>query len=211
MYAHKHIPRPSSSSRTQPLHPWFTSEAEHANGAWDADDRPQHARCDPAFVFPPVEECPSVACGGVGHECLNICGTHAHPTADVCGCAVLVRAIPRRFLRPRTQAVFASDMRRRAFGLLRARGSGSTILVKCSMDVAEVPRTAKDKLTGKLITKEQTTKPWIYYNEGGYLYSRTHAMRFKDSVEQRSYLKYASEQGHVELVYAGFDVLGSPP
>jgi DNA-directed RNA polymerase len=36
-------------------------------------------------------------------------------------------------------------------------------------------------------------------------------MRFKDSVEQKSYLKYASEQGHVELVYAGLDVLGSTP
>jgi DNA-directed RNA polymerase len=36
-------------------------------------------------------------------------------------------------------------------------------------------------------------------------------MRFKNSVEQRSYLKYASELGNVELVYAGLDVLGSTP
>ncbi|KAJ6526642.1 hypothetical protein DFH09DRAFT_1187655, partial [Mycena vulgaris] len=54
-------------------------------------------------------------------------------------------------------------------------------------------------------------KPWINYNEGGYLHSRSHVMRFKDSIEQRSYLKHASEQGHVELVYAGLDVLGSTP
>ncbi|KAJ7145775.1 hypothetical protein C8R44DRAFT_826911 [Mycena epipterygia] len=54
-------------------------------------------------------------------------------------------------------------------------------------------------------------KPWINYNEGGYLHSKSHVMRFKDSVEQRSYLKHASEQGQVELVYAGLDVLGSTP
>ncbi|KAJ7482195.1 DNA/RNA polymerase [Mycena galericulata] len=135
------------------------------------------------------------------------------------------------------------------------RSQVGAILVECLMDVAEVTRTAKDKLTGKLITEEQPAfhqsyeyfrgqklgvirlnpvvsarlskdpvpvhprhlpmlvkpKPWINYNEGGYLYSKTHVMRFKDSVEQRSYLKYASEQGHVELVYAGLDVLGSTP
>ncbi|KAJ7260885.1 hypothetical protein B0H12DRAFT_1106881 [Mycena haematopus] len=54
-------------------------------------------------------------------------------------------------------------------------------------------------------------KPWVNYNEGGYLYSKSNVMRFKDSIEQRTYLKYASEQGHVELVYAGLDVLGSTP
>ncbi len=37
------------------------------------------------------------------------------------------------------------------------------------------------------------------------------AMRYKDSVEQQSYMKRASEQGNVELVYAGLDVLGSTP
>jgi len=37
------------------------------------------------------------------------------------------------------------------------------------------------------------------------------AMRFKDSQEQQSYLKHASEQGNLELVYAGLDVLGSTP
>lgn len=36
-------------------------------------------------------------------------------------------------------------------------------------------------------------------------------MRFKDSVEQESYLKHASDLGNVELVYAGLDVLGSTP
>lgn len=36
-------------------------------------------------------------------------------------------------------------------------------------------------------------------------------MRFKDSIEQQSYLRHASELGNVELVYAGLDVLGSTP
>lgn len=36
-------------------------------------------------------------------------------------------------------------------------------------------------------------------------------MRFKDSQEQLSYLRHASEQGHLELIYAGLDVLGSTP
>ena len=36
-------------------------------------------------------------------------------------------------------------------------------------------------------------------------------MRFKDSQEQQTYLKHASEQGNLELIYAGLDVLGSTP
>lgn len=36
-------------------------------------------------------------------------------------------------------------------------------------------------------------------------------MRFKESLEQQSYLNHASELGNVELVYAGLDVLGSTP
>ena len=36
-------------------------------------------------------------------------------------------------------------------------------------------------------------------------------MRYKDSQEQRAYLKHAASKGHVELVFAGLDVLGSTP
>lgn len=36
-------------------------------------------------------------------------------------------------------------------------------------------------------------------------------MRFKDSQEQKAYLRHASQAGNVELVYAGLDVLGSTP
>ncbi|KAF7293147.1 DNA-directed RNA polymerase [Mycena chlorophos] len=54
-------------------------------------------------------------------------------------------------------------------------------------------------------------KPWIDFNKGGYLNAKNSAMRFKDSMEQRSYLKYAADNGHVELVFQGLDVLGSTP
>ncbi|KAH9986955.1 DNA/RNA polymerase [Russula vinacea] len=54
-------------------------------------------------------------------------------------------------------------------------------------------------------------KPWLNYNEGGYIYNKSQVMRFKDSQEQQQYLKHASSRGNVELVYAGLDVLGSTP
>ncbi|KAG6896061.1 hypothetical protein C0992_010594 [Termitomyces sp. T32_za158] len=54
-------------------------------------------------------------------------------------------------------------------------------------------------------------KPWLDYKTGGYLLSQSSAMRFKDSVEQQSYLKVASLKGNCELVFAGLDVLGSTP
>lgn len=36
-------------------------------------------------------------------------------------------------------------------------------------------------------------------------------MRYKDSKEQRTYLRQAAEQGNMELVFAGLDVLGTTP
>ncbi|KAF8626667.1 hypothetical protein AX15_004758 [Amanita polypyramis BW_CC] len=54
-------------------------------------------------------------------------------------------------------------------------------------------------------------KQWVAPDQGGYIYNKTSAMRFKESIEQLSYLKHASELGNVELVYAGLDALGSTP
>ncbi|KAI9061872.1 DNA/RNA polymerase [Trametes sanguinea] len=54
-------------------------------------------------------------------------------------------------------------------------------------------------------------KPWLSYNNGGYLFNRTWAMRFKESREQELYLRHASDAGRLELVFAGLDVLGSTP
>ncbi|RPD76822.1 DNA/RNA polymerase [Lentinus tigrinus ALCF2SS1-7] len=54
-------------------------------------------------------------------------------------------------------------------------------------------------------------KPWLSYNNGGYLFNRSWAMRFKESREQEVYLRHASDAGRLELVFAGLDVLGSTP
>ncbi|KAF9546254.1 DNA/RNA polymerase [Agrocybe pediades] len=54
-------------------------------------------------------------------------------------------------------------------------------------------------------------RPWTDYNQGGYLYSKSYAMRFKDSHEQQVHLREATAAGNVELVFAGLDVLGSTP
>ncbi|KAG9311110.1 DNA/RNA polymerase [Chiua virens] len=53
--------------------------------------------------------------------------------------------------------------------------------------------------------------PWLTPDQGGYIYNKTSAMRFKDCQEQQSYLNHASSLGNLELVYAGLDVLGSTP
>ncbi|GLB44584.1 putative DNA-dependent RNA polymerase catalyzes the transcription of DNA into RNA using the four ribonucleoside triphosphates as substrates [Lyophyllum shimeji] len=76
-------------------------------------------------------------------------------------------------------------------------------------------RLAKDRLHDTLHPRHLPMlvkpKPWVSHNNGGYLYNKTHAMRFKESAEQMSYLKHAAEAGNVELVFAGLDVLGSTP
>ncbi|KAI0087670.1 DNA/RNA polymerase [Irpex rosettiformis] len=54
-------------------------------------------------------------------------------------------------------------------------------------------------------------KRWISYNDGGYLYNKAPVMRYKDSQEQLTYLKEASNLGNLELFYAALDVLGSTP
>ncbi|KAF9444243.1 DNA/RNA polymerase [Macrolepiota fuliginosa MF-IS2] len=76
-------------------------------------------------------------------------------------------------------------------------------------------RLAKDQLKDTLHPRHLPMlvkpQPWISHNVGGYLYSKTQVMRYKDSVEQQIYLKEASKNGQFELVYAGLDVLGSTP
>lgn len=53
--------------------------------------------------------------------------------------------------------------------------------------------------------------PWKAWNQGPYLTIPTTMMRFKDSIEQRSYLEAASKSGHLEPVFHGLDVLSSTP
>lgn len=52
-------------------------------------------------------------------------------------------------------------------------------------------------------------RPWLSHDSGGYFSVRTSAMRFKDSVEQNSYLRAASENNGLEVIFAGLDVLGN--
>ena len=103
-------------------------------------------------------------------------------------------------------------------------------VIKLNQEVAE--RMSRDGLRETLHPRQLPMlvkpKPWLSYDQGGYLYSQStnsfylfarrtqfilsgSAMRFKDSQEQQSYMKHASEQGNLELVYAGLDVLGSTP
>lgn len=86
-------------------------------------------------------------------------------------------------------------------------------VLKLNPAVAE--RMAKDKV-GRTVHPRHLPmlvppKPWLNYDDGGYLYNKSSAMRFKDSYEQELYLKQATSSGSVEMVYAGLDVLGSTP
>ncbi|KAI0742483.1 DNA/RNA polymerase [Daedaleopsis nitida] len=86
-------------------------------------------------------------------------------------------------------------------------------VIKFNPAVAE--RMAKDPVAENLHPRHLPMLvkplPWLSYNHGGYMYSRSWAMRFKDSREQEVYLRHASEAGRLELVFAGLDVLGSTP
>lgn len=86
-------------------------------------------------------------------------------------------------------------------------------VIRLNPEVAE--RMSRDGLRETLHPRQLPMlvkpKPWLSHDQGGYLYSRSSVMRFKESQEQQSYLKHASDKGNLELVYAGLDVLGSTP
>ncbi|THG95963.1 hypothetical protein EW026_g5773 [Hermanssonia centrifuga] len=86
-------------------------------------------------------------------------------------------------------------------------------VIKLNPVVSE--RIAKDQLRETLHPRHLPMlvkpKPWLSHDQGGYLYNKTSAMRYKDSQEQYSYLRQASSLGNLELVYASLDVLGNTP
>ncbi|KAJ3527013.1 hypothetical protein NM688_g8184 [Phlebia brevispora] len=86
-------------------------------------------------------------------------------------------------------------------------------VIKLNKVVSE--RIARDQLRETLHPRHLPMlikpKPWLSHDQGGYLYNKTAAMRYKDSQEQLSYLKEASALGNLELVYASLDVLGTTP
>lgn len=74
-------------------------------------------------------------------------------------------------------------------------------------------------------------KPWLSHNEGGYFFNKSKyirdpeqvirvlimvsvtavVMRFKESLEQLTYLKHAASLGNMEHIFAALDVLGNTP
>lgn len=67
----------------------------------------------------------------------------------------------------------------------------------------------RDTLHPRLLPMLVHPRPWLSYNSGGYLSTKSVCMRIKDSAEQLVYLQKASEQDHLQDVLAGLDVLGS--
>ncbi|KAL1920841.1 uncharacterized protein VTP21DRAFT_11476 [Calcarisporiella thermophila] len=67
----------------------------------------------------------------------------------------------------------------------------------------------RDTLHPKLLPMLVHPKPWLTYNSGGYLATKSVCMRTKDSPEQMIYLRKASEQDRLSAVLTGLDVLGS--
>ncbi|OMJ24582.1 DNA-directed RNA polymerase, mitochondrial [Smittium culicis] len=51
-------------------------------------------------------------------------------------------------------------------------------------------------------------RPWLSYNNGGYLTYQTYCMRTKSSAEQANYLEHSSKQDKLSNVLSGLDVLG---
>ncbi|KAA1474146.1 DNA/RNA polymerase [Dentipellis sp. KUC8613] len=76
-------------------------------------------------------------------------------------------------------------------------------------------RMAKDGLRETLHPRHMPMltkpKPWVSHDNGGYMYNKAPVMRFKESKEQLAYIKQACEEGNIELVLAGLDVLGATP
>ncbi|KAK4689779.1 hypothetical protein P7C73_g327, partial [Tremellales sp. Uapishka_1] len=76
-------------------------------------------------------------------------------------------------------------------------------------------RLARDHITAVIPPKHlpMLVPPmkWVTHEEGGYLRHRVPVMRYKESVEQKSYLQQASMARHLEPVFAGLDVLSSTP
>ncbi|KAI8096158.1 uncharacterized protein BX664DRAFT_382649 [Halteromyces radiatus] len=67
----------------------------------------------------------------------------------------------------------------------------------------------RDTLHPRLLPMLVHPRPWLRYNDGGYLSAKSVCMRIKDSPEQMIYLYKASENSKIDNVLKGLDVLGS--
>ncbi|EJF55919.1 DNA/RNA polymerase [Dichomitus squalens LYAD-421 SS1] len=127
-------------------------------------------------------------------------------------CIMDVATVSRTIQDPRTGEKFTEEQPAFSHSYEYQRGRKLGV-IKFNPAVAD--RMSKDPIADTLHPRHLPMlvkpKPWLSYNNGGYLYSRSWAMRFKDSREQEIYLRHASEAGRLELVFAGLDVLGSTP
>jgi DNA-directed RNA polymerase len=63
-------------------------------------------------------------------------------------------------------------------------------------------------VTTKLAPMLVKPKQWTSWDEGGYWYTREEVMRTRQSLEQRAYLKEASDRSSLGEVFRGLDILG---
>jgi DNA-directed RNA polymerase len=63
-------------------------------------------------------------------------------------------------------------------------------------------------VTTKLAPMLVPPKKWSSWDEGGYWYTREEVMRTRQSLEQKAYLKEASDSNQLSEVYHGLDILG---
>ncbi|KAI9471856.1 MAG: hypothetical protein EXX96DRAFT_581998 [Benjaminiella poitrasii] len=84
-------------------------------------------------------------------------------------------------------------------------------IIKFSDQLTEIlsREPVRDTLHPRLLPMLVHPRPWLSYNSGGYLSTKSLCMRVKDSAEQLVYLQKASESDHLSKVLAGLDVLGT--
>ncbi|EMD32822.1 hypothetical protein CERSUDRAFT_57977 [Gelatoporia subvermispora B] len=127
-------------------------------------------------------------------------------------CLMDVATITRSMTDPNGEEIYSEEQPAFFHSYEYVRGHKLGV-IKLNPVVAE--RMAKDRIKNTLHPRHLPMlvkpKPWLGPDQGGYMYNRTTAMRYKDSVEQANYLRHASAAGNLELVYAALDVLGSTP
>ncbi|KAJ3514954.1 hypothetical protein NLJ89_g2072 [Agrocybe chaxingu] len=138
--------------------------------------------------------------------------TRSRVGAVLVECLMDVAEVLRTKVDPKTNEIHTESQPAFFHGYEYQRGQKLGVL-KLNPIVTE--RMAKDSLARTVHPRHLPMlvkpRPWLNYNDGGYIYNKCNAMRFKDSLEQEVYLKEATNAGTVELVYAGLDILGSTP
>ncbi|CAM0139593.1 unnamed protein product [Umbelopsis sp. WA50703] len=84
-------------------------------------------------------------------------------------------------------------------------------IIKFSPNLTEMlsKEPVRDTLHPRLLPMLVPPRPWLTWNSGGYLSTKSICMRIKDSPEQVVYLKRASEEDCLDRVLTGLDVLGA--